>query len=223
MPRLSSPTAGAIAAWLALAACQQPPAAAPTPAPTPRAAAPARTCPTLAAVPKQTSPETAYSAYADAINSAHWCDAIASFEDTSRPRVAVANFKGLAMLAGASNPKQREYAAAFKQLCQRRALDCADERWVRDFVPAAMQRANVQPQLAAVTKLAQADPAGLYLEVMESLQSVDAAAMAQLDPRLTNLEYRGGPVVGMAQQPGKKPEQITLVPTPAGWKLLMPP
>jgi hypothetical protein len=86
-----------------------------------------------------------------------------------------------------------------------------------------MQRANVQPQLAAVTQLAQADPGGLYLEVMEALQSVDAGAMARLDPRLTNLEYRGGPAVGMAQQPGKKPEQITLVPSPAGWKLLMPP
>jgi hypothetical protein len=220
MPRFSHPGVTRIFAWLALAACQQPPAAAP--APSPRAATPARTCPTPAAVTQHAAPETAYSAYADAINSAHWCDAIASFEDASRPRVAVANFKGLAMLAGAGNPKQREYAAALKQLCQRHALDCADDHWLLTFVPAAMQRANVQPQLAAVTRQAQAEPSGLYLEIMEALQGVDAAAMAHLDPRLANVDNRGDTAVGMAHQPGKKPIQISLVRTPAGWKLSMP-
>lgn len=205
---------------LAAASCQRPAPPAPEPA-APKPLPAARTCPT-AADARYPAPENVYAAYAEAINQSRWCDAVASFEDASKPRVTVANFKSFALLAGTPNPKQHEYAAALKQLCQRHRLDCKEDGWLARFVPATKSPDKGQPQLAAITKLAQEAPAATYLEVMDAMQSVQADALAHLDPKLFSIENRGDTATGMGRRAGGVPIPLTFVRTAQGWKLSMP-
>jgi len=76
--------------WLG---CQRSPAAEPAPASAsaPKPRAPVAACQAPASEVHYDAPQTAYAAYAEAVNQARWCDAIAVFEPASKPRIAVAN------------------------------------------------------------------------------------------------------------------------------------
>ena len=210
-------------AWFGLAlasvsACQRAPSPEPAPA---RAERPLRTC-AASSEARHEAPENAYAAYAEAINQARWCQAILVFDDASKPRVSVANFKSLALLAGTPNPKQRDYAAALKQFCARHRLECADDVWLARYVPAASSGEKAQAALASLTKLAETDPSTTYLELMEALQSVQPAGMAHLDPALLSIDNRGETATGLARRAGSKPNPVSFVRTQLGWKLTMP-
>jgi len=204
-----------------VAGCQRASTTESAPAP-PKKAASVTTCRRPVSEAHYDTPQAVYSAYAAAINQTRWCDAIATFEDASTSRIVVVNFKGLALLAGASNPKQPQYAAALKQFCRGHGLDCADASWLATFVPTAMSRGKVDAQLAAVRRHAQEAPFATYVEIMEAMQSVDASAMARLDTTLAAVEERGETATGMAQRAGGKSTKIDFIRTERGWKLSMP-
>ena len=207
------------------AACQReapaPPKAEPAPAPA-RAERPTRNCDGAGRATRHDSPENAYAAYAEAVNQARWCDAVTAFEQASKPRVVVGNFKGLAQLAGTANPKQREYAAALKQLCQRHNLDCGNDAWLLRFMAASQSSDKGQSYLADFTKLAERAPDTTYLEIMDALQSVEAEKMARLDPAIFSVENRGETAIGYAKRAGTHPHQVSFVRTPQGWMIAMP-
>jgi hypothetical protein len=211
-----------VSAWLLWSSACQREAPAPPQAEPARVERPTRTCDVNRPLTHHDGPENAYAAYAEAVNQARWCDAIGAMEAASKPRVVVGNFKGLAQLAGTANPKQREYAAALKQLCQRHHLDCASDAWLMRFVAASQTENKGQSYLAAVTKLAESAPDTTYLEIMDALQSVEADKMARLDPAVFSVENRGDTAIGYAKRAGTHPHQVSFVRTPQGWMIAMP-
>jgi hypothetical protein len=212
-----------IALQLLFAGCHRPTPTQSEPAPAPpRKAAPVATCQRPVSDAQFDAPEAVYSAYATAINETRWCDAIATFEDAATARLAVANFKNLALLAGSANPKQSQYAAALTQFCRAHDLECADASWLARFVPTAMLRSKADLHLASVRKRAQEAPFATYVEIMEVQQLVDASSLARLDTALANVDKRGDTATGMAQRAGGKSIQIHFIRTERGWKLSMP-
>jgi len=208
------------------AATPEPPPPAP---PKPSKSAP-KSCPDRGAAPRHDAPENVYAAYAEAINQGRWCDAIAVFDAKSKPRAAVVNFRNLALLAGGTSPKQREYAVALKQFCMRHELDCALDGWLPSYLallakvgsaPGQQLLDPPPPQLVMVTRHAEAAPDGTYLELMEALQAVQPDGMARLDPKLFSIEHLGDTATGMAQRVGSLPFQLTFRRTAEGWKLTM--
>jgi hypothetical protein len=178
---------------LASAGCQQPAAAtkqeaaAPPPA---KAEASARF----------ETPRAVYKRYAEALNAARWSDAIALFSPIGKSKLVLANFKGLALLAGSQHPKQPEYQAVLHDFCQAHSLRCADERWNEQFAPTLRQDGNVSELLRDVAQLAAAKPEATYVEIMKLLQGVDANAVVGLDPTLSEVVWMQGTATGVARR-----------------------
>ena len=130
--------------------------------------------------------------------------------------------RGLAQLAATANPKQREYAAALKQFCQRHNLGCGDEAWLHRFAAAARSGDKDQSHLASVSKLAETAPDTTYVEIMDTLQSVEAEKMARLDPAVFSVENQGETAIGYAKRAGTHPHQVSFVRSANGWMIAMP-
>ena len=152
------------------------------------------------------SPRAVYKQYAEMLNASRWADAIAVFSQTGKPRLALENFKALAVLAGKQHPKQEDYKAVLHDFCQGNRLRCADESWNAVFTPTLLRNANVgnvgnvTNLLSDVASLAAAKPEATYVEVMKLLKGVDPNSVMPLDPTLSQVIYTLDTATGIARR-----------------------
>jgi hypothetical protein len=164
-------------------------------------------------------PQQAYAAYAEAINAGNWCDAIHAFAPAQRAEVAIANFKVLAMLAGADNPKRPAHEARFAAFCRHHRLDCGSAESATQLAQHIMLRLPLDAELAAVQALAARSAEDTYVELMRGQAEADAAALSKFEVPLREIHVDGQRATGSAAQASGSVSTLPFVRTQAGWQL----
>lgn len=174
--------------------------------------------PAPAATTRFESPRAVYKSYAEALNASKWADAISVFTPEGQAALVLANFKGLALLAGTEHPKQSEYKAVLRDFCQTHTLDCADERWNPQFTSRLLERGDVTKLMSDVASLATARPQATYIEVMKLLQGVDPSSVVPLDPTLAEVRYVDNTATAIARRAdGQTSTMSFLYTSERGW------
>jgi hypothetical protein len=161
----------------------------------------------------------AYAAYAEAINDARWCDAIHTFAPAQRAEVVMANFKGLAMLAGADNPKRVAHQTRFARFCKRHELGCGTPQSAAELAQHIMLRLPLDAILADVQALASRAGEQAYVDLMSGQAEVDAGALSKFQLPLRELRVDGDRATGKALQASGSESTFSFVRTPQGWLL----
>jgi hypothetical protein len=160
-----------------------------------------------------------YAAYAEAINEARWCDAIHVYAPAQRAEVVIANFKGLAMLAGADNPKRAAHQTRFAQFCKRQKLGCGTPQSAAELAQHILLRLPLDADLAEVHALAARAAEQAYVDLMSSQAEVDASALSKFQLPLSELRVDGDRATGKALQASGSESTLSFVRTPQGWLL----
>lgn len=169
--------------------------------------------------PGFSAPQIAYAAYAEAVNGGRWCEAINTFAQTERGDVVVAAFQGLALSAGADNPKRADYQRSWEQFCLRQKLRCGSAESATSLAQALLARLPADAELAEIRELAGTLPEDTYVELMASMAAADPAALSKLEVPLRELQVDGLRATGRAPQSDGRMRPLPFVKTPAGWLL----
>lgn len=166
-------------------------------------------------------PPQAYAAYAEATQADDWCKAINTYAPTQRAEVALSNFKALAMLAGADNPKRFEYEEGFRRFCTEQQLGCGSAQSATELAQAIMLRLPLEAQLAPLRARLEQAPEDVYVALMTQLAAVDSNAVGRFALPLAALQLEGEHAVAQAPQRDGKTSRVSFVKTPAGWMLAL--
>lgn len=164
-------------------------------------------------------PQQAYAAYAQAVNGSDWCRAIQTFAPEQRPDVALANFKTLALAAGADNPKRDVYQQGFSRFCAEQRLSCGAPESTAALAQGLMLRLPLDAELAEIRALAAERPEAVYVALMRSLAGADPTAMGKFDLPLRELSIEGERATGKAPQRDGRLSTLPFVKSAPGWML----
>jgi hypothetical protein len=165
------------------------------------------------------NPQQAYAAYAEAINASRWCQAINTFAPEVRAEVALANFKTLALAAGADNPKRPAYQQRFEQFCRQHQLRCGTPESTAALAQGIMLRLPLDSELSDLRALSAEQPEEVYVQLMRSMTAADASAMSKFDVPLIELQIDGERATGKAPQTNGGVSTLPFTKTPSGWML----
>lgn len=200
-------------------ACREPAA----PAPVAREPRPASSpCARDVAAAGHAEPNLAFQRYAEALDSADFCQAIAAFAPEVRAGVVEAAFKGLVLLAGTDNPNRARYAEQLRAFCKLHGLDYGSPNQVVKLTSALMNGRPVDAELAAFSRLAAAVPEATYQELMVLLDSVDPESMLRFEPTLADLEVSSSSATATAKGRDGRLIPMQFTKAPSGWFLVEP-
>jgi hypothetical protein len=164
-------------------------------------------------------PQQAYQRYVEALNAAHWCDAIAMFSPAGRSDMVVSTFKGLLLMAGTDNPNRAKYAQQLQAFCAEHGLDYASGDTLVTLTVSLLNKVDIDTELAPLRRIEGTTPEVLYAELMTQLAAVDAASMVKFEPALNDLDVSGDTATGIATGKDGRRIKVHFVKTPAGWYL----
>jgi hypothetical protein len=138
-----------------------------------------------------------------------------------RAAVALANFKGLALAAGADNPKREAYQQRFSQFCAQQRLSCGAPDATATLAQGLLLRLPLplDAELTEIRALAAERPEAVYIELMRSLAAADLSAMSQFGLPLRELSIKGEHATGKAPQSSGHLSALPFVKTASGWML----
>jgi hypothetical protein len=164
-------------------------------------------------------PQAAYAAYAEATRAGDFCQIINVYAPAERAELVLTQFKGMAMLAGADNPRRFEYEEQFRQFCLERQLGCGSPESATAIAQAIMLRLPLGAELGPLQALAGKRPEDLYVALMARMAAVDASAIRRFATPLAEVHVEGERAVGKGPQVGGALGTLQFVKIPSGWML----
>jgi hypothetical protein len=164
-------------------------------------------------------PHAAYAAYAEASREGDFCQAINTYAPAERAELVLMQFKGLAMLAGADNPRRLDYQEQFRQFCLQHQLGCGSPESATAIAQAVMLRLSLDAELGPLRALAGKRPEDVYVALMTRMAAVDASAIRRFSTPLAELHIEGARAVAKAPQTDGSLSTLPFVKTPPGWML----
>jgi hypothetical protein len=164
-------------------------------------------------------PSAAYAVYAEATRAGDFCQIINVYASAERAELVVSQFKALAMLAGADNPRRFDYQEQFRQFCVEQRLDCGDPESATAIAQAIMLRLPLEAELGPLRALAGKRPEDLYVALMARMAGVDASAIRRFVTPLAEVHVEGERAVGKGPQVGGALGTLQFVKIPSGWML----
>lgn len=167
-------------------------------------------------------PQAAFTHYAESINSANWCSAAKAFARPARVDLAVLSFRGFALLAGASNPKQAEYQAQFEQFCSVYKWDYASDAKLAALTASLMSSDDIDAQLSEVRSEAARAPESVYANIMKRLALVDPTSVGKLQLNLSEVIINKDGATGIATQLDGRRSPLSFVKVDdSGWAMVV--
>lgn len=135
------------------------------------------------------SPEATFSAYAQTLNRADFCESIGFYEGKDRVDAALMAFRILVLMAGAQGPKQAEYASRFSEVCTHYGLDYSEPSAFVGLFLSLLHDDDWTAPIANVRRIAEQDPASFYANVMRRVHEVQPTATLTLSSELRDMSF----------------------------------
>jgi hypothetical protein len=165
------------------------------------------------------SPDAVFSAYAQALNRADFCEAIGFYEEGDRVDAALLAFRTLVLTAGAQGAKQAEYALRFSEVCEHYGLDYAEPSVFVGLFLSLLHDDDWMAPIANVRRIAERDPTSFYVNVMRRVHEVQPTAALTIPPKLDDLSFGAEVATARASRSDGKALSVAFRQAARGWVL----